>query len=91
MLKATSANLDRRLADRFAPISERIGKANLASVTYRKGNDFGKGVRSRVEIMIFLSDTVFLTVPISVRTGLNPALLDARFLSSHTSSFLQLL
>ena len=55
-----------------APISERIGKAKLASVTYRKGNDFGKGVRmrSRVEIVIFFSDSVFLSVPISVRTSL---------------------
>ena len=56
-----------------APISERIGKAKPAAVTYRKGKDIGKGVRkrSRGEIMIFLSDTVFLSVPISVRTSLN--------------------
>ena len=54
------------------PISERIGKAKPAAVTYRKGKDFGKGVRMRcrAEIMIFLSDTVFLSVPISVRTSL---------------------
>jgi len=51
----------------------RKGKANLASVTYRKGKDFGKGVRmrSRAEIVIFFSDSVFLSVPISVRTRLN--------------------